>query len=165
MSLVANYLCWPLELKDILVYNFFSKYSTTKGRKTTKKTMKFQEDHPSFKHLMLVERKTPVIPVIKYYDFPDIKLFGGTCIDDDDAMEMLNEINLALDHMERYSKVAVVQFCPFFTLEDIQGTNGKFLAYFCQCMSKGKLKEKHQTYLFNAQGAGIDLILCIQKFL
>ena len=36
-SLVANYLCQPLELKYISVYDFFSKYSTTKGRKTKKK--------------------------------------------------------------------------------------------------------------------------------
>ena len=72
-SLVANYLCRPLELKDTSVYDFFSKYSTTKGKKTTKKTMKFQANHPSFKHLLLVKRETPVIPVINYYDFPDTK--------------------------------------------------------------------------------------------
>ena len=72
-SLVANYLCQPLELKDTSVYDFFSKYSTTKGKKTTQKTMEFQENHPSFKHVMLVERETPVIPVINYYDFPDTK--------------------------------------------------------------------------------------------
>ena len=53
--------------------------------------MKFKENHPSFKHLMLVETETPVIPVMNYYDFPDTKLFDGTCIDDDDAMELLNE--------------------------------------------------------------------------
>ena len=63
--------------------------------------MKFQENHPSFKHLMLVERETPVIPVINYYDFPDTKIFVGTCIDDDDAMELLNENDSELDHMER----------------------------------------------------------------
>ena len=60
---------------------------------------------------MLVEREIPVMPVIYYYDFPDIKLFDGTCIDDnddDDEMEFLNEDNLALAHMERYAKVAVV---------------------------------------------------------
>ena len=84
--------------------------------------MKFQENHPSFKHLMLVERETPVIPVINYYDFPDTTLFGGTCIDDDDAMELLNDNDPVLDHMERYVKVAVVLFCPFFALKNIQGS-------------------------------------------
>ena len=37
-SLVVNYLCRPLELKDISVNDFFTKYSTTKGRKTTQIT-------------------------------------------------------------------------------------------------------------------------------
>ena len=36
-SLVTNYLCRPLELKDTSVYDFFSNYSSTKGKKTTKK--------------------------------------------------------------------------------------------------------------------------------
>ena len=53
--------------------------------------------------------------------------------------------------MELYAKVAVVLFCPFFDLKGIQGTDGNFLSYFCQFLSKGKLKEEHQTYLFNAQ--------------
>ena len=104
-SLVANYLCRPLELKDSSVYDFFSKYSTTKGRKTKEKTMFFQENHPSFKHLALVERETPVIPVTNYYDFPDKKLFGGSCIDDNAVIELLNDNDPALDHMERYAKL------------------------------------------------------------
>ena len=104
--------------------------------------MKFQENHPSFKHLMLVERETPIIPVINYYNFPDTKLLGGTCVDDDDdVMELLNENDPVLDHMERYAKVAVVLFYPlFFALKDIQDTDGNFLSYFRQFISKGKLK-------------------------
>ena len=42
-SLVANYLCRPLELKDTSVYDFFSKYSSTKGKKTTKKPLSFRK--------------------------------------------------------------------------------------------------------------------------
>ena len=44
---------------------------------------------------------------------------GGTCIDNDAAIELLNENDPALDHMELYAKVAVVLFCPFFALKDI----------------------------------------------
>ena len=100
---------------------------------------------------MLVKRETPVIPVINYYDFPDTKKIGGTCINDDDAIELLNEDDPALHHMELYAKVAVILFCPFFALKDIQDTDGNFLPYFRQFMREGKLKEEHQTYLFNAQ--------------
>ena len=111
--------------------------------------MTFQKSHPSFKYLMLVERETPVIPVINYYNFPDTKLFVWTCTDDDDAIELLNENDPALDYMERYAKVAVVIFYLVFSLLDIQGTAWNILSYIRQFMSKDKLKEEHQIYLFN----------------
>ena len=151
-SLVANYLCRSLELEeDTSVFDFFSKYSTTKGKKTTKKPMQLQENHPSFKHLLLVKSGTPVIPVINYYDFSDTQKIGGTCIDDDDAIELLHENDPALQHMDLYAKVSVILCCPFVALKDIQDTDGNFLPYFSQFMREGRLKWEHQTYLFNAQ--------------
>ena len=80
--------------------------------------MKFQENHPSFKYLMLAKRETPVVPLIIYYDSPDTKLFCWTCIDNNDAIELLNENDPVLNHMEHYAKIAVVLFHLFSGLKD-----------------------------------------------
>ena len=45
-------------------------------------------------------------------------------------MELLNNNNPALSHMERFEKVAVVLFYPFIALKDIQGTDRNFQSYF-----------------------------------
>jgi hypothetical protein len=149
-SSISNYTCRPMELKDVCVYDFYSKYTTARreNKKTKKTKMEWRQPHPSGKNLTIVQRIIEAVPSITYLTFPDSKSFDGIAIDGD--ISNLNDDDEKLISMEKYAKQAAILFCPFQNIEDIK-TDGKFLPFFRDFISNGLLKQQHSSIMKNAQ--------------
>jgi Helitron helicase-like domain at N-terminus len=116
-----HYLCRPIELEKLSVFDFFSKYEIQRNTKANKgKLLEFVNGdifkHPSYcqntrKFRQGVQkRKNSRLAKVFQYDFPDTALFEGNILD--------SEVDIN-EFMEQYSMKVLLLFFPYRTKLDI----------------------------------------------
>lgn len=151
-SLSLNYLCRPLQLEHVSVYDFYSKYEVVTVTSNNKDSLlhfianrHFQ--HPSYNPKTrefrqgLRERKIHTLPKIYQYDFPDTATFGG------DIFCPATPIN---SYMEEYSQNALLLFCPFRSGEQLK-LNDSYTSKLRQLRYSNHLHPRMSTFLQNLQ--------------
>ena len=144
-----HYLCRPLELEDLTVYDFFSEYEVVRctGSKTrttlsfcngTFQHSSYSETNNRFKQ-EVKKRDKKLLPRIRQWDFPDSASFGGNIML---ASPPFNSI------MESYSEMVLLYFFSYRQLEDIQ-VYSSYVAKLQEVVSQNKLPERYQIILQN----------------
>jgi Helitron helicase-like domain at N-terminus/PIF1-like helicase len=112
-----HYLCRPIELENVSVFNFFYNYIICPN---VGNVYQFQNSgilkHPSYcdrtkiYRQAIKKRKHPKLPKIYQCDFPDTAMFEGN---------ILNTQTIINDYMEKYSWKVLLLFLPYRKKEDI----------------------------------------------
>ena len=149
-----HYLCRPLELEEIDVKTFYTKYEvvkqTTKNNHDLLQLSNSNFVHPSYQASKgtfrqgVRNREEIVLPKILQYDFPDTAQFGGP---------LLDPATLITTSMENYSELVLLLFTPFRTLEDIQDVMGSFTKMLREVYAAGGISEESIQFLQNIQDA------------
>ena len=147
-----HYLCCPIQLESINVFDFYGYYEIiNKTRKNKSELLELINDkfqHPSFnrtkmKFLQGVKKRSkPKLVRICQYDFPDTKCFGGNVLDDKAT------INAS---MEIYCRNVLLLLFPFRSKDNLI-TEGSYTKRLCSVIYSHELeKTKFEYFLNNVQ--------------
>jgi hypothetical protein len=157
-----HYLCWPLQLEALSVFDFFSRYEVIRMTSTTKpELLPFCNGHyrrPSYRVMNdrflqgVRQRKQEHLIKVYQYDFPDTNEFNGC---------LLNENPVISKTMETYYELVLLLFYPHRILTDIT-LNGSYTLKVREAVAHGIIVERAQSFLQNLQDARSNSF-CVQS--
>ena len=120
-SLVYNYIYRPIELNDVSLWDFASRYEVVRlTQKNRSELMRFHVSHPCADFYGVQEKTKPTIPDVPFCALPDLVNVGPLMSDPKDATESQKFIR------ERYAALVMILFVPYREPQDLK-RNDSFL--------------------------------------
>ena len=146
-------LCRPLELESVTAHDFFSQHEVVKVTAQNRESLLQFENgdfcHPSFRQRSnrflqgVQKREREHLVKVFQCDFPDTAEFGGSILDANTPLS---------DATETHAKLALMLFCSFRSLEDLQ-IAGSHTLKFRDAVLTGVIDEEARAFLQNIEDA------------
>jgi hypothetical protein len=157
-----HYLCRPLQLESVNAYDFFTQYEVIRSKRDNEdQLLPFHNglwQHPSYQQngnrfLQGVrQRSKEHLLTVFQCDFPNSAEFEGPIMSLDSVIT---------EAMESYSKLALLLFLPYRSLNDIL-IDGSYTRKFREAYWTGLIREKDKIFLQNIQDVRSNCS-CISK--